>query len=104
MKIHLGGHSPTVHETSWIAPNATVIGQVRLGERVGVWHNAVLRGDMDSANTLVPQGAEIPLGSLVAGVPGTVRRALTEAEQDSIRVNAAMYLDALQVHSVAHEG
>jgi carbonic anhydrase/acetyltransferase-like protein (isoleucine patch superfamily) len=29
----------------WIAPNACVIGDVRLGPEVGVWFGAVLRGD-----------------------------------------------------------
>ncbi len=29
----------------WIAPDATVIGDVRLGTDVGVWFGAVLRGD-----------------------------------------------------------
>lgn len=29
----------------WIAPDAHVIGQVRLGEDVGVWFGAVIRGD-----------------------------------------------------------
>jgi carbonic anhydrase/acetyltransferase-like protein (isoleucine patch superfamily) len=29
----------------WIAPDASVIGQVELGEDVGVWFGAVLRGD-----------------------------------------------------------
>lgn len=29
----------------WVAPNATVIGRVTLGEDVSVWFNAVIRGD-----------------------------------------------------------
>lgn len=29
----------------YIAPNATVIGDVRLGENVNIWYGAVLRGD-----------------------------------------------------------
>lgn len=29
----------------WIAPNASLIGDVRLGEDAGVWFGAVLRGD-----------------------------------------------------------
>ena len=29
----------------WIAPDANVIGQVELGEDVGIWFGAVLRGD-----------------------------------------------------------
>ena len=46
MRIALGDHCPDVHESGWIAPNATVIGQVRLGEQVGIWYNAVVRGDI----------------------------------------------------------
>lgn len=40
-------HEPTVSGTAFIAPNASVIGRVALGERVSVWFNAVLRGDND---------------------------------------------------------
>ncbi len=29
----------------WIAPNATVVGDVILGENVSIWYGAVLRGD-----------------------------------------------------------
>ena len=29
----------------WIAPNATVVGEVTLGQDVSVWYGAVLRGD-----------------------------------------------------------
>ncbi len=31
----------------WLAPKAQVIGDVRLGEDVGIWFGAVLRGDND---------------------------------------------------------
>ena len=34
-------------EGQWIAPNATVIGSVVLGENVSVWFGAVIRGDND---------------------------------------------------------
>ncbi|MFM9975838.1 MAG: gamma carbonic anhydrase family protein, partial [Beijerinckiaceae bacterium] len=37
----------------WVAPDAHVIGRVRLGNAVGVWFGAVLRGD----NELVDVGA-----------------------------------------------
>ena len=29
----------------WIAPNATVVGDVTLGEKASIWYGAVLRGD-----------------------------------------------------------
>ena len=37
----------------WVAPDAHVIGQVRLGEDVGIWFGAVLRGD----NEIIDVGA-----------------------------------------------
>jgi carbonic anhydrase/acetyltransferase-like protein (isoleucine patch superfamily) len=47
MMIQLGEHIPQVDESAWVAPNATVIGRVRLGEQVGIWYSAVLRGDLE---------------------------------------------------------
>lgn len=42
----LGGVAPSLPEGFyWIAPNATVIGNVEIGEDVGVWFGCVLRGD-----------------------------------------------------------
>lgn len=38
---------PTVPPSAFIAPNATVIGDVTLGEQASVWYNAVLRGDIN---------------------------------------------------------
>lgn len=35
-------------ETIYIAPGAFVIGDVTLGENVGIWYNAVVRGDTNS--------------------------------------------------------
>lgn len=41
----LGEHAPTVPDSAWVAPSATVVGRVSLGERCSVWFGAVLRGD-----------------------------------------------------------
>lgn len=41
------GKLPIVDPTAWIAPNATLIGDVRIGPGASVWFGAVLRGDMD---------------------------------------------------------
>ncbi|MGQ4617355.1 gamma carbonic anhydrase family protein [Nocardia sp. R7R-8] len=48
MRIQLGEHAPEIDESAWIAPNATVIGRVRLGAEVSVWYSAVLRGDLET--------------------------------------------------------
>jgi carbonic anhydrase/acetyltransferase-like protein (isoleucine patch superfamily) len=44
----LGTHEPTVPASAWVAPNATVVGRVSLGEQSSVWFGAVLRGDSDT--------------------------------------------------------
>jgi carbonic anhydrase/acetyltransferase-like protein (isoleucine patch superfamily) len=38
---------PLLAETAWVAPTATIIGDVRLGDDANVWYGAVLRGDED---------------------------------------------------------
>jgi carbonic anhydrase/acetyltransferase-like protein (isoleucine patch superfamily) len=46
----LNGVQPELPEADafWIASDAHVIGRVRLGQEVGVWFGAVLRGDNDT--------------------------------------------------------
>jgi carbonic anhydrase/acetyltransferase-like protein (isoleucine patch superfamily) len=43
----LGEHTPVLPDPQryWIAPNATVLGDVTLGEYVSIWFGAVVRGD-----------------------------------------------------------
>jgi carbonic anhydrase/acetyltransferase-like protein (isoleucine patch superfamily) len=40
-----GGFTPKVHPTAWVAESAALIGDVELGENVGIWYGVVLRGD-----------------------------------------------------------
>lgn len=35
-------------ENCWFAPNATIVGDVKMGEECTVWFNAVIRGDVNS--------------------------------------------------------
>ena len=39
--------SPKIHETAFVAENATVIGDVEIGAESSVWFNAVVRGDVN---------------------------------------------------------
>lgn len=45
MKYRLGQAQVEVHPDSWVAPNATLVGKVKLEPGASVWFNAVLRGD-----------------------------------------------------------
>jgi carbonic anhydrase/acetyltransferase-like protein (isoleucine patch superfamily) len=66
----LGTHTPSLPDAGhyWVAPDAHVIGRVRLGTDVGIWFGAVLRGD----NELIDIGARsnIQEGAMLHTDPG----------------------------------
>lgn len=45
--IPFNGIHPQVDLTAWVAPNATLIGDVRIGPGASVWFGVVMRADMD---------------------------------------------------------
>ncbi len=42
------GVMPQIPESCFVAPNATIVGDVIMGEDCSVWFNAVVRGDVNS--------------------------------------------------------
>ena len=40
-------HVPKIHARAFVAPNATVVGQVEIGQGASIWFGAVLRGDIN---------------------------------------------------------
>src|SRR4051794_8301227 len=46
--LSVGGRTPDVDPSAFIATGARVIGAVRLAEGASVWYNSVLRADSDS--------------------------------------------------------
>jgi len=44
--LNANGHSPEIGPDCWLAPNATVVGQVQMEAQCSVWFNAVVRGDV----------------------------------------------------------
>lgn len=167
-QISFGGKTPAVDQEAWVAPNATLIGDVTLAARASVFYGAVLRADsasivigagsniqdgvvvhadpnfpttvgdgvtvghaavlhgctihdnsligmgavvlngavvgagsMVAAGAVVLEGAQIPPGSLVAGLPGKVRRELTDAERAGLLTSAAQYVERAAAHREA---
>ncbi len=47
MILEYQGYTPDIHPEVFIAPQAIIIGQVKLGAQCSIWFNAVLRGDND---------------------------------------------------------
>jgi carbonic anhydrase/acetyltransferase-like protein (isoleucine patch superfamily) len=66
----LGLHTPQIDPQSWIAPNATVIGQVQLARNVSIWWNATLRGDTDKI--IIGENTNIQDSSVLHTDPGLV--------------------------------
>lgn len=169
--IALSGATPAIDPGAFVADGARVVGDVHLAERVSIWYNAVVRGDVNTirigarsnvqdnvsihvdrghpaaigedvsighnavvhgctigdgsligmgavvlsgavigegclvaAGTVVREGEIVPPQSLVAGVPGKVRRALSEDEVERLRDNARRYLDTAARHARASAG
>ena len=46
MILKVRGISPKIGADCYIAPNATIAGEVTMGDQCSVWFNAVLRGDV----------------------------------------------------------
>ncbi len=42
------GIHPQIGDDCFVAPNATIVGEVKMGKQCSVWFNAVLRGDVNS--------------------------------------------------------
>ncbi|WP_119268606.1 gamma carbonic anhydrase family protein [Taklimakanibacter deserti] len=66
----------------WIAPNAIVVGKVKLDRNVGIWFGAVLRGDNELIH--IGEGSNIQDGCVLhtdMGAPLTVGRNCTIGHQ-----------------------
>ena len=161
MIIDLGDKKlKTADDNFWIAPNASVIGEVNLERDASIWFNAILRADNEpiiigegsnvqdgaiihtdpgyacnigkkvtvghmamlhgcsigdgsligigsvvlngakigknciiGSKALVTEGMEVPDGSMVLGIPGKIKKTLTEEEQSIVPLGADHYID-----------
>ena len=161
MIIDLGDKKlKTSDDNFWIAPNASVIGEVNLERDASIWFNAILRADNEpitigegsnvqdgaiihtdpgyacnigkkvtvghmamlhgcsigdgsligigsvvlngakigknciiGSKALVTEGMDVPDGSMVLGIPGKIKKTLTEEEQSFVPLGADHYID-----------
>jgi len=73
---------PAIHASAYVAPEAAVIGNVRLDAGVSVWPGAVLRGDNDLI--AIHEGSNVQDGSVLHtdnGSPLTIGRHVTIGHQ-----------------------
>ena len=64
----LGELTPKVDPDSWIAPNATLIGQVEVAKGASIWWNCTVRGDTDLLS--VGENSNIQDNSVLHTDPG----------------------------------
>ncbi|HUB20654.1 MAG TPA: gamma carbonic anhydrase family protein [Acidobacteriaceae bacterium] len=86
------GHNATVHgcvveDACLIGIGATILNNARIGE-----------GSIVAAGAVIPEGMVVPARSLVAGVPGKVRRDLTSDDREEILHYARNYLDYKNIY------
>ncbi|MFJ4373063.1 gamma carbonic anhydrase family protein [Pseudomonas japonica] len=78
MKYRLGDLRVETHPQSWVAPNATLIGKVRLQAGANVWFNAVLRGDNELID--IGENSNVQDGTVMhtdMGSPLTIGKGVT---------------------------
>ncbi len=83
-------HGCTIEDDCLIGMGAIVLNEAHIGA-----------GSLIAAGAVIHEGAVIPPRSLVAGVPGKVRRELSDADLQRIRANAEGYVGLKDIHRTA---
>jgi carbonic anhydrase/acetyltransferase-like protein (isoleucine patch superfamily) len=86
------GHNATVHgcvieDVCLIGIGSTILNGAVIGE-----------GSIIAAGAVIPEGMVVPPRSLVAGVPGKIRRDLTSDDREEILQYARNYLDYVKIY------
>lgn len=74
-------HGCSIDDYSLIGINAVVLNKAKIGKHCII-----------GANALIPEGMEIPDGSLVVGSPAVIKRQLSEVQMKMLEASAAHYV------------
>ncbi len=103
--IHADPGAPNVIGSEVTIGHRCVLHGVRIGDRSLIGMGAVLLGGsvvgeeaLVAAGAVVREGFEVPSGTLVAGVPAKVIRALTPEERNQFRASAEGYVQKLRLY------
>lgn len=69
MKSPVNGKEPQIDPSVFIAPNATIIGDVEIGENTNVWFNVVIRAE--ASHIKIGKNCSIQEGVVIHTEPGT---------------------------------
>ena len=91
--LPFGNTTPRIDPETWVAPGATVVGDVEIGAGSGIWYGCVVRGDVEririGRNTNIQDGtvvhAKIRIGESVVemGEAGALER--RDVHEDVLR-------------------
>lgn len=59
------GFTPEIHSTAFVAPNAAIIGDVKIGENCSIWYSVTVRGDVMPIR--IGEGTNIQDGTVIHG-------------------------------------
>jgi carbonic anhydrase/acetyltransferase-like protein (isoleucine patch superfamily) len=82
MLFEFEGRRPSIADTAWVAPTATVVGDVTIEAGASVWYGAVLRGD--DGPIVLRENANVQDGSVLHTTPDVttvIGRGATVAHQ-----------------------
>jgi carbonic anhydrase/acetyltransferase-like protein (isoleucine patch superfamily) len=104
----VGDKVPRIHPSAFIAPTASIVGDVEIGAGASVWYGAVVRGDTSYA--VIGEGANIQDGAVVHGradLPAIIGRQASLAHncvvhgaqigEQALIANGALVLDGAVV-------
>lgn len=80
-------HGCTIEDECLIGIGAIILNGARIGT-----------GSIIAAGAVVAEGADIPPASMVMGVPGKVKRQISEEERERFRLNAQHYVEAARAY------
>lgn len=93
--IPLRGITPTIGRDCFLAENATIVGDVEMGDECSIWFNTVLRGDVNS----------IRIGNRVNIQDGSVLHTLYQKSTieigDDVSIGHNVTLHGCKIHNLA---
>lgn len=66
--LTVNGRTPRLADTAWVAPTATVVGDVAVGPGTGIFYGAVLRADRETIT--VGEGSNVQDAAVLHADPG----------------------------------
>lgn len=66
--ITVKGKSPVINDSSWVAFNAIVTGDVTIGENCSIWFHTIIRGDCNKIT--IGDNVNVQDGTMVHGTTG----------------------------------